>query len=85
MFPALLSVAEAIFTRVLHSALQAGLLAAMVLALSWLMGSWLQPRWRFALWLVVFVRLTVPILPAAPWSIFRLISTPTATQNPPIV
>jgi bla regulator protein BlaR1 len=74
MFPALLSAAELVLRWLTHAAWQAGLLASVVLALTWLLGNRLSPRWRFALWLVVFARLAVPVLPAAPWSVFQFIS-----------
>ena len=80
MFSALLSAAEFILRWLTHAAWQAGLLAAVVLALTWILGSRLSPRWRFALWLVVFARLAVPVLPAAPWSVFRLVSAAGTSQ-----
>ena len=57
MFQTLTSLAETVLTNVVHAAWQAGLLALIVLAFTWLLRSRLQPRWRFALWLVVFARL----------------------------
>ena len=68
----LLPAAELALRWLMQSAWQAGLLAAGVLAITWLCGSWLEPRWRFALWLVVFVRLALPMAPASPWSVFGL-------------
>src|SRR2546428_68820 len=73
MFHALLTNSESWLTWLIHAAWQAALLAAAVLLLTRLMGRRLDPRWRFALWLVVFARLAVPVLPAAPWSVFGLV------------
>ncbi len=72
MIESLLSRAELLFVLLLHAAWQAGLLALIVLALGWLLLGRLHARWRFALWMVVFARLALPILPAAPWSLFGL-------------
>ncbi|HTU26563.1 MAG TPA: M56 family metallopeptidase, partial [Pirellulales bacterium] len=74
MFPMLQVVAESILPPLLRAAWQAGWLAAGVWVVSLLCGRWLAPRWRFALWMVVFVRLAAPVLPSAPWSIFRLVA-----------
>jgi beta-lactamase regulating signal transducer with metallopeptidase domain len=85
MFQALLDGAEFALSWLIHAAWQAGLLAAAVLALTWLLRSRLQPRWRFALWLVVLARLALPVLPAAPWSAFQLVSIRSTPQRAAIV
>src|SRR5579872_1678004 len=64
---------EATLGRVVHAAWQGALLALIVLALTCGLGSHLRANWRFALWLVVFARLTTPWIPAAPWSIFACV------------
>ena len=74
MFAAFYSLADPVLTWLVRAAWQAGLLAAIVLVITWFMGTRLHPRWRFALWVIVFVRLAAPVLPAAPWSAFRLVS-----------
>ena len=48
MFALLLLDARLILNWLTHAAWQAGLLAMVVLALTWILGSRLQPRWRFA-------------------------------------
>jgi bla regulator protein BlaR1 len=60
-----------------HASWQAAVLGVAVLLLCRLLGKSLQPRWRFALWLVVFARLALPIVPSSPWSLFRLGPHPT--------
>lgn len=72
--------AELLLRWLSHAAWQAGLLAAAVLALTWLLGRRLQPPWRFALWLIVFARLALPVLPEASWSVFRIVPTLGASQ-----
>jgi beta-lactamase regulating signal transducer with metallopeptidase domain len=32
----------------------------------------LPPKWAYALWLLVVVRLLMPVVPASPWSVFNL-------------
>jgi len=63
---------EAALTSIVHASWQAAVLGLAVLAVCWLLGPTLQPRWRFALWLVVFARLAMPIVPASPWSLFQI-------------
>ena len=56
--------------RLLHASWQAGVLALLVLAISLIGGRRLDPRFRFVLWLVVFARLAMPVVPTASWSMF---------------
>ncbi len=58
----------------LHASWQAGVLALVVLAVTAVAGRRLDPRVRFGLWLLVFVRLAMPVVPAAPWSMFGWLS-----------
>jgi len=50
--------------------------ASVLIALVWLIqrtgGKWLSPRSRYALGILVLVRLLLPAVPASPWSIFNL-------------
>jgi beta-lactamase regulating signal transducer with metallopeptidase domain/protocatechuate 3,4-dioxygenase beta subunit len=73
---------EAVGSRVLHAGWQAAVLALCVVAVSWALGSRLPVRWRFALWLVVFARLAMPVVPSAPWSMFRLLPAWSDGPNP---
>jgi bla regulator protein BlaR1 len=36
-----------------------------------LFGKLLSPRWRYALWMLVVVRLLMPVMPASRWSVFN--------------
>jgi beta-lactamase regulating signal transducer with metallopeptidase domain len=40
---------------------QAGVLVLLILLAQGLLGRWLTPRWRCALWLLVIVRLLLPV------------------------
>ncbi|MGB2824040.1 MAG: M56 family metallopeptidase, partial [Phycisphaerae bacterium] len=55
-----------------RSSLQASVLIVLVLAAQRLLRRWLSARWRDALWLLVLVRLTLPLAPGAPWSVHNL-------------
>lgn len=48
-----------------------GVLVLIVLALRVALGRWMSPGWIFVLWLVVMVRLALPVAPIAPFSIYR--------------
>lgn len=67
-----LSLLETALAYTVHAGWQAAVLGLVVWGACRLLGKSLQPRWRFALWLIVFVRLALPVLPAAPWSLFEL-------------
>ncbi len=66
------SLLQSVSTSIVHASWQAAVLGLAVLAMCRLLGSSLLPRWRFALWLVVFARLALPIVPASPWSLFQI-------------
>ncbi len=54
---------------------QAAILALLALLLCAVLGKRLEARWRYGLWLIVLLRLAVPVTPAAPWSLFGLVPT----------
>ena len=54
---------------------QAALLVALVFVARAMLGRRLAPAWRFALWGVVLARLLIPVLPAGPLSVFRLMTS----------
>lgn len=62
---------ELLFRQVLAASLSASILAAIVWLLQVATGKRLGPAWRHALWLVVLVRLLVPILPESRLSLFN--------------
>ena len=55
-----------------HLSWQVSVLIVLVLLLQWLFRRWLSPSWRYCLWLLVVVRLVVPISPESTFSIFNL-------------
>jgi beta-lactamase regulating signal transducer with metallopeptidase domain/protocatechuate 3,4-dioxygenase beta subunit len=69
-----LSLLETALTYTVHASWQAAVLGVVVWGTCRLLGKTLPPRWRFALWLIVFARLALPVLPASPWSLFQLAS-----------
>src|ERR1700692_4622471 len=52
---------------------QASVLAAIILAFRFIFGGGLIARWRCRLWILVAVRLMLPVLPSSPWSVFNLL------------
>jgi hypothetical protein len=80
-----LTALELVLARVAHASWQAALLGLLVFGASWVLRGRLAARWRFGLWLIVLGRLALPVTPAAPWSVFRLvpISFPSPTPGGP--
>lgn len=54
---------------------QAAILVALILLVQWLFGRKLAPGWRYSLWLLVVIRLVLPVTPQSPVSVFNWIST----------
>ena len=54
-----------------RSSWQAAALALLVLAAQWILKQRLSARWRHNLWLLVLLRLIVPVTPQSPWSVFN--------------
>src|SRR5438105_15860569 len=73
-----------IFCWVWKTSLAAAVLVALVLAVQTAFRNLLRPHWRYALWLLIVVRLAMPAAPASRFSIFNLrailfpFSSPTA-------
>ena len=57
----------------IETAWQASLLVGLVWFLDRLLGRRLAPRWRYLLWMLVALRLMLPVLPPAPTSSARLL------------
>ena len=72
---------ETVFSWVLTTTWQASVLAVLVLAAQWILGARLNPRWRYALWLLVPLRLVLPDVPESALSLFRY--APAAPLNLP--
>ncbi len=51
---------------------QASVLAALVLAVQLVFGRRIAPRWRHAMWVLVLVRLALPVVPSSRLSVFNL-------------
>jgi beta-lactamase regulating signal transducer with metallopeptidase domain len=56
--------------------------AAAVWTVTRLAGRHLPPRWRYNLWLLVLLRLCLPVLPAIPVHLPRWTAQPTAVRSP---
>jgi beta-lactamase regulating signal transducer with metallopeptidase domain len=55
-----------------HTTLAAGVLVAIALVLQAALGRWLTPRWAYALWMLVALRLIVPLVPESRFSIWNI-------------
>jgi hypothetical protein len=69
---------EAVFAWLLTASWQASVLALFVFSIQGIFGSRLNPRWRYALWLLVLVRLVLPALPESALSLFQFAPPPPA-------
>jgi beta-lactamase regulating signal transducer with metallopeptidase domain len=65
--------AETVMQCVWRASWQASVLALLILLLRWVMGRRLSPQWRGRLWMLVLLRLALPVLPSSPWSLFCLV------------
>jgi beta-lactamase regulating signal transducer with metallopeptidase domain len=88
MIATLLGGLESVFGWLLKTSWQASVLAVLVLLLQWSLRGKLNPRWHHALWLVVVLRLTLPVLPESALSLFQFAPPPptvvTQTVTAPI-
>lgn len=57
---------------------QGAILIVLVLAVQWFFGTRLQPRWRYALWVLVLLRLALPWTIPCPVSLFAILKLPDA-------
>jgi beta-lactamase regulating signal transducer with metallopeptidase domain len=62
---------ESLFLLLLRASWQASVLIVLVLLLRWVLRRALPPEWRSWFWLLVLVRLSLPISFESPWSIFN--------------
>src|SRR5687768_12896287 len=51
---------------------QASVLAVLVVAVQLIFGNRIAARWRHAMWMLVLVRLALPVVPSSPMSVFNL-------------
>ena len=61
-----------VLTALWRASWQAAVLAGLVLAVQWILRKQLSARWRHNLWLLVLLRLAIPVTPPAPFSVFNL-------------
>jgi beta-lactamase regulating signal transducer with metallopeptidase domain len=64
------------FEWLFRASWQAAVVIVLVLALQWAFGRRLSPRWRYAMWLLVVVRLALPWTFPSPVSVFNLVGFP---------
>lgn len=69
---------DLVLAAVTRASWQAGGLTLAVLVLGVVLGKQLSAGIRYALWLVVFARLALPVVPTLPWSVPQLLPQPTA-------
>ncbi|HYV27515.1 MAG TPA: M56 family metallopeptidase [Candidatus Eisenbacteria bacterium] len=55
-----------------QTSLHATVLIALVFATLIASRQWLTPAWRYGLWLLIVLRLVLPVAPASPFSVFNL-------------
>ncbi|MCE0523116.1 MAG: hypothetical protein LV480_09420 [Methylacidiphilales bacterium] len=62
MIPLFLHNLESVFGWLLEASWQASVLVLLVLLLQWTLRGRLNPRWHHALWLLVVLRLVLPLI-----------------------
>lgn len=67
----LLVVTDSFFAWLWRASWQASVVIVLVLLAQWLLRNQLSPRWRHALWLLVVVRLVLPVSIESPLSVFN--------------
>jgi beta-lactamase regulating signal transducer with metallopeptidase domain len=75
---------ESFFGGLLTASWQASVLALLVLGLQGALGARLNPRWRYALWLLVLVRLLLPFQVESAVSLFQFAPAPLAAFTAPM-
>jgi beta-lactamase regulating signal transducer with metallopeptidase domain/thiol-disulfide isomerase/thioredoxin len=78
MFPILAGVLD----TVVRLSLQAAVLIVVILLVQWLFRHRLPPRWRYDLWLLVVVRLLLPLSPQSALSVFNVAQLASVTVHP---
>jgi beta-lactamase regulating signal transducer with metallopeptidase domain len=57
---------------VLDTTVKGSVVIVLVLVTQAIVGRYIGARWRHALWLLVLLRLALPLAPSTPWSVFNL-------------
>jgi beta-lactamase regulating signal transducer with metallopeptidase domain len=73
--------AESFWDLMLSAGWNAGCLAVMVIVIELLFGRWLAPKYRRILWLMVAVRLILPIAPSSSLSMLNVFGACPFTQT----
>ena len=60
----------------LRASWQAGVLALIIFTIQWIAGPRLGARWRYNLWMLVVLRLLLPVVPSTQWSVHNWIALP---------
>ena len=74
-------ISEQILRFLIESGVQALLLVPLILAIQYLAGHRLSPAIKHAMWFVVIVRLSAPVFPESPFSLFNVAKLPNFTTN----
>jgi beta-lactamase regulating signal transducer with metallopeptidase domain len=69
--------ANSFFTSLWRASWQASVVIVLVLLAQWLFRNQLSPRWRHALWLLVVLRLLLPVTIESPVSLFNVVGAKT--------
>jgi beta-lactamase regulating signal transducer with metallopeptidase domain len=69
------------FSSLMKASWQAAVLILLVLAVQWTFRRQLSPRWRYALWLLVIVRLALPWTVPSSASVFNILKLPSASNT----
>ncbi len=72
--PIILKNFEPFFSWLLQTSWQASILAALILVLQRLFRRFLPPAWSFGLWLILLVKLLLPVSPSSQLSLFNFVS-----------
>ena len=60
------------FTWLIHTSWESSLVVLLILGAQFLFKRLLPVRWRYALWILVVLRLTLPVLPQSPFSLLHI-------------
>ncbi|MGH7601527.1 MAG: M56 family metallopeptidase, partial [bacterium] len=72
--PIILKNLEPFFSWLLQTSWQASILAALILVLQRVFRKSLPPAWSFGLWLILIVKLLLPVSPSSQFSLFNFVS-----------
>ena len=64
---------------------QASVLAVLVVAVQLTFGNRISARWRHAMWMLVLVRLALPVVPSSPVSVFNLAPAQAPLEAAPVL